>query len=292
VIEASRRVSVWVGLFVVVVGAVGAAVVLFLGAASRVFTERAHVEVRFEDVTGLRKGAAVQIAGVTVGTVYEVRLAPEGEHGVLVEGSLGQAAFSRLRTDAKATLITIGLLGDRVITLDPGRAAAPLPPGQTLPGRQPTDINDAIAQAQKAAAAIEGLAATATRKLAELDTQRLFGNLLAASLDLRRIIARLEHGHGPLRVLADDRQAAAQLRATISQLADASRAGDAFARHLERSGGHLSEIVDYVHAGRGTLGGIIYDPAIYEDLRTVFGRVRRSLILRALARFIIRRAGQ
>jgi phospholipid/cholesterol/gamma-HCH transport system substrate-binding protein len=292
VIKAGRRVSVLVGLFVVAVAALGAAVVLFLGAASRLFTERAHVQIRFEDVTGLRKGAALQIAGVTIGTVYDVRLAPEGEHGVLVEGSLSRAVVSRLRADAQATLITVGLLGDRVITIDPGRAAAPLPRGQTLPGRQPTDINDAISQAQKAAAAIEELAATATRKVNELDTQQLFSNLLAASLDLRHIVARLEHGRGPLRLLADDQQAAAQLRATIAQLAGASRAGEGFARRLDQSAGHLSEIVDYVRAGRGTLGGIIYDPAIYEELRALVGRVRRSVILRAVARFAIRRIGQ
>ena len=38
----------------------------------------------------------------------------------------------------------------------------------------------------------------------------------------------------------------------------------------------------YVKSGRGTIGGLIYDPAIYENVRTIVGTVSRSKILRAL----------
>ncbi|NTX52887.1 MCE family protein, partial [Myxococcus sp. CA039A] len=35
----------------------------------------------------------------------------------------------------------------------------------------------------------------------------------------------------------------------------------------------------------GTLGGLISDPTVYEDLREVLGNVKRNRILRALVRF-------
>jgi phospholipid/cholesterol/gamma-HCH transport system substrate-binding protein len=58
--------------------------------------------------------------------------------------------------------------------------------------------------------------------------------------------------------------------------------------HLDRAGQAVAEVVDHVRSGQGTVGGLIYDPAIYEGLRTLMGRVERSLILRSLARFAIR----
>lgn len=44
----------------------------------------------------------------------------------------------------------------------------------------------------------------------------------------------------------------------------------------------------YIKSGQGTLGGVIYDPAIYEDLRTIVGDVRRNVILRALGRYVLK----
>ena len=39
--------------------------------------------------------------------------------------------------------------------------------------------------------------------------------------------------------------------------------------------------------GEGTLGGLISDPTVYEDLRQVLGNVKRNRVLRALVRFSV-----
>jgi phospholipid/cholesterol/gamma-HCH transport system substrate-binding protein len=49
----------------------------------------------------------------------------------------------------------------------------------------------------------------------------------------------------------------------------------------------LKKITSTVASGEGTLGGLISDPTVYEDLRQVLGNVRRNRILRALVRFSI-----
>jgi phospholipid/cholesterol/gamma-HCH transport system substrate-binding protein len=40
-----------------------------------------------------------------------------------------------------------------------------------------------------------------------------------------------------------------------------------------------------VASGEGTVGGLISDPTVYEDLRQVLGNVRRNRVLRSLVRF-------
>ncbi|MCK8501448.1 MULTISPECIES: MlaD family protein [Myxococcus] len=47
----------------------------------------------------------------------------------------------------------------------------------------------------------------------------------------------------------------------------------------------LKQITATVAKGEGTVGGLISDPTVYEDLREVLGNVKRNRILRALVRF-------
>jgi phospholipid/cholesterol/gamma-HCH transport system substrate-binding protein len=51
----------------------------------------------------------------------------------------------------------------------------------------------------------------------------------------------------------------------------------------------IRKLVDKVNAGQGSLGAIIADPTLYEDLKTILGNLRRNRVLRSLIRFAIQR---
>jgi len=44
----------------------------------------------------------------------------------------------------------------------------------------------------------------------------------------------------------------------------------------------LREIVANMKAGRGTLGALLVDPSVYEDIKVLVGNVERNQVLRAL----------
>ncbi len=46
-----------------------------------------------------------------------------------------------------------------------------------------------------------------------------------------------------------------------------------------------------IRKGEGSLGALINDPTVYEDLRTVLGNVKRNFILRELVRYSISHRG-
>jgi phospholipid/cholesterol/gamma-HCH transport system substrate-binding protein len=294
-IDASRRTSLIVGAFVLVLVALLAGVLFFLGAATRVLTERAHVTAEFPTAGGLRQGASVLLAGVNVGTVAEVRLAPKGEPGARVVLALSSEAYHRLHADAVAVLQTVGLLGDRVIALEPGQSPDPLPKGATLPGRVPLELGDVVTKVGDAVDALTALTRRVDAAVAGVDTHRIVGNVEKATDGLRRIVTRVERGPGLLHDLAYDHALADEIRAATvdlhsatTQLAAAGAGSSELVRHLDSAARRVDQIVANVQAGRGTLGGLIYDPAIYENLRAIVANVRRSLILRALVRFAIR----
>jgi phospholipid/cholesterol/gamma-HCH transport system substrate-binding protein len=50
----------------------------------------------------------------------------------------------------------------------------------------------------------------------------------------------------------------------------------------------LRVIVGDIRQGKGTIGGLLVDPTIYEDIKAIVGNVERNQVLRALVRYSIR----
>jgi phospholipid/cholesterol/gamma-HCH transport system substrate-binding protein len=86
----------------------------------------------------------------------------------------------------------------------------------------------------------------------------------------------------------------------LAQIAGAVRTGKGLAHTLifEEDRSHLNENLTAVSRslraaaedldrGRGTLGALLKDPTVYQDLKIILGNVKRSRMLRALVRFTI-----
>jgi phospholipid/cholesterol/gamma-HCH transport system substrate-binding protein len=63
-------------------------------------------------------------------------------------------------------------------------------------------------------------------------------------------------------------------------------AGDMLA-NLGSAAADIKQITAMVAKGEGSLGGLIKDPTVYEDLRELVGNVRRNRVLRTLVRIAI-----
>ena len=51
----------------------------------------------------------------------------------------------------------------------------------------------------------------------------------------------------------------------------------------------LNKVMTDISEGRGSLGAIIMDPTIYEDLKGIFGKIKSNQVLKSLIRFSIQR---
>jgi phospholipid/cholesterol/gamma-HCH transport system substrate-binding protein len=83
-----------------------------------------YYEVRFESVSGLSRAADVQFAGLLVGQVVEVRLAPDGDGTVMVRLEVDRS--TPVRADSVATVDSSGITGVSFVTISPGSSDAPL----------------------------------------------------------------------------------------------------------------------------------------------------------------------
>ena len=62
--------------------------------------------------------------------------------------------------------------------------------------------------------------------------------------------------------------------------------------NLNAAGADLRQIVADLRAGKGTLGALLVDPSVYEDVKLLLGNVDRNKALRALVRYSIKRDEQ
>jgi phospholipid/cholesterol/gamma-HCH transport system substrate-binding protein len=90
-----------------------------------VFGQGYQVTANFENISGLKTGAAVEVAGVAVGRVESIRVTPD--HRAQLTLNLNPGLI--IKEDAIASIRTKGIIGDKFIKLSPGYAEKTITPG-------------------------------------------------------------------------------------------------------------------------------------------------------------------
>jgi len=97
---------------------------------------------RFKDVTGLKNGAYVEMAGVRIGRGSGVSLDPK-DNSALVTLRIQQGV--RLTDDTIASIKTSGLIGDKFVKVSPGGSDDVLKPGGMIVETESSvDLGDLI----------------------------------------------------------------------------------------------------------------------------------------------------
>jgi phospholipid/cholesterol/gamma-HCH transport system substrate-binding protein len=101
-----------------------------------------RVYADFPTASGVRRGAVVELAGVTIGRVEAIEVV---DSHARVWITLHHAVA--LREDAQAAIKAQGLIGERYIEITPGRAEKTIMPGgQIRQTEPPLDLQDLLMQ--------------------------------------------------------------------------------------------------------------------------------------------------
>lgn len=148
--------DVWVGLFVLI----GAVAVLFLAlkAANLLtwnFKSNYQVSAKFDNIGGLKSGAAVKSAGVVVGRVKKIEFDGESFQAKVTLDLQSEHAFPQ---DSSLKILTSGLLGEQYLDISPGADEKNLAAGDRIGSTQSAVILENLisqflySQAEKPAA--------------------------------------------------------------------------------------------------------------------------------------------
>jgi phospholipid/cholesterol/gamma-HCH transport system substrate-binding protein len=118
------KMEIGVGVFVLI----GLACLIYLAVhlgKMEVFGKGYQVSASFDNISGLKTGAAVEVAGVDVGRVESITVTPDNR--AKLQLSINPDII--LKEDAIASIRTKGIIGDKYIKLSPGYAEKTIPAG-------------------------------------------------------------------------------------------------------------------------------------------------------------------
>jgi phospholipid/cholesterol/gamma-HCH transport system substrate-binding protein len=307
--ERDGRLAVVVGSFVLVSMMALAIAILSLTSERGLFVTHYRLVCRFENVQGLLPGGPVWLAGKEVGRVEDIRFEPVGsDRPVLVSIGIDVAVRDRIRADSVATIGTIGVLGDSYVEVSVGTLDAPmLSAGDELRTLSPININMAVAKGSRALDNVASLAENLNEvvlRFAQEDGGKRTAGAIGAAGD---IMMRLQEGPGLLHSLIYDEyegkgvESIERSLSLLEKVLDEIHSGEGIIHTLiydrpddqdlvmeaMAAGARLNNILAKIDRGEGTLGLLVNDPSVYEDLKSVLGGANRSVILRSMVRLAL-----
>ncbi|KVV15179.1 MlaD family protein [Flavobacterium sp. TMP13] len=190
------------GMFVVIGLALFVATIYFIGKQQNLFGETFYIQSKFKNVSGLEVGNNVRFSGINIGTIEEIGLVNDST--VLVKMVIQGDVQKFIKTDAKATIGSEGLMGDKVLTIVPG---------------------------SKSTVMIENNAVIGSLAAIEMDdlmksVKKSVDNAGIITEELAVFSHNMNHGDGALSKLVTDKKVANSLEKTIKNIQSASKGLD------------------------------------------------------------------
>lgn len=265
-----QKLELWLGLLVIV-----SAVSLTWGyfwLTGQPLGERGYtVHLVLDDAGGLAKGNQVRMAGVEVGVVRSVELQAPDRVGVRLW--IGREV--ELPRDSRAILESASVFGDKMIVLRPGTSSSPLADGDTLSTGTATGLTDLAAdlgdRAQSVLLQVEQLLSDTAIADAHASLQALRGSVSEMERLLRKNGDDLAALSGSLRETAETLRGKldeVEVERTIAEIEATAATMSETADLVRGSAETLSSIAEKIDRGEGTVGLLVNDPGLYDDLRT------------------------
>lgn len=232
-----------VGAFVIGGLLLFAAGLFLIGDRRMLFTDTFRVYAEFKQVAALDTGAKVRVSGADAGEVEEIRV-PEGPSGRFrVRMRVRSDLRPLIRVDSIALIQNDGLVGNKFVQIQTGTEAAPaVAEGGTIQSREPFDIAD--------------LMLTMSQTLATVNTM-----LVEVKSGVDEALGAVTATAGDAQVLMKD--LGGEVRTILGSADEVGR--------------DLKLIVGNVRAGRGTVGKLVNDEALYASVRSMAADAEKAV---------------
>jgi phospholipid/cholesterol/gamma-HCH transport system substrate-binding protein len=236
---------------------------LVIGKNTNLFSGVTVVKIMSRDVQGLAENNFVSVSGKKIGTVSKMNFVTSHDSLYVVAELKLKEEFAPLVTkDSKATIKSLGVLGDKYIDI--------------ITGKGPSVANgDFISlDSEDGMASLTGKASQAFTKINELldhlnngkgpagrlisdekmgaELAETISSLKATSTELSKISQKASHGDGLLPKLLNDKSMAKNTEETIA--------------HINQAATKTELLITKLNNENGTLGQLSSNPALYNNL--------------------------
>ncbi len=267
-----------------------------IGQNQNFFGSNFSLKARFHNVNGLMPGNNVRFSGIQCGTVKDIEIINDSTIEVLM--LIREKTSSYIRSNARASIGTEGLMGNKIINIFPGTAdAPPISDGGMLSTVAEKGIDDIVgslsATGDNAVTISSSLKLTAEQingspVLEQLLTDttmtenlhQSLANFKQASLEIGQaamainlMMSEVQKGGGAAGVLLTDRQSAAHLTHTIERIRNASERADTLVANIQE----LANDIHYdLNQGKGAAHLLLKDSSITQRLQNSMENIEKG----------------
>lgn len=260
-----QRNLVKVGAFVTGLTVILMIMVISIGKETSLFSSKVDIRARVPNVSNLKTGSFVELKGIRIGAVTDIRIISDEEVEILM--TVLEDSLQWMKEDSRVSISTAGLVGDKFVeVLSGSKSAAPFNPEKdVLMSEEVLDFKNIMSKGESITDVTDRILQKLDRVLTKIDD----GALLVSSLQsLGRSAENLEKITNEIKE--------AKLSTMISNVNSA-------ADSMER-------IITRVEKGPGTLNSLIYDEAVHDDLRALLGGAQRNKVIKYFIRESIKQS--
>ncbi len=163
------------------------------------FKKKKEMHLLFQYSDGIEKNAQVRYSGIKIGKVTNIRMAPE--FGDKIELTLSIYSDAVIKSDTKAAIKTLGLVGGKYVELTGGTPQAKeLAPGGTLMGEESFKLEDLAKAGLEVVAKLKNVANNLDRMLGDPGTTK----------SLKTIVQNLQDTTENIKVMTSSKEEIAQ----------------------------------------------------------------------------------
>jgi phospholipid/cholesterol/gamma-HCH transport system substrate-binding protein len=256
-----------------------AVVILEMVGAMDWFKGGYHITGSFRSAQELKKGDFVKMAGVEIGRVEKIEL----ENGRAKVNMKIQARFE-IKTDAKAFIKFTGLMGQNFVSIEGGSPGAPrLVSGSLETGEQP-DLSTLMTKLEGVATGVENL----TKSFSSDNLSILLGPLTdfikqnsgpltAVISNMKNVSDQVASGQGTVGRLVMDDSFYNSAYSAVTNLQYATSDIKGLTGHADAMIEEMRGLVDDINQGKGTLGKLAKDEALYNETMLSMANLREIL---------------
>ena len=226
------------------------------GTGTSIFDSKDLFICYFNNVSGLLPGSPVWMSGVEVGNVKSIEFANlDSLRQVKVTCRAKTSVWAQLNKDTRVQLGTIGFLGDKYVEIIPGlNGAPPIESGGELVTIESGGMASMFEEGGNA--------------LSEAGT---------TMKNLNKLLERINKGEGTIGKMASDDELYNQMTLLLTNLtaltSDLQKNQERIISSIETTAKSLSSLSEKVDKSEGTLGKIISDPQLYDNLSATTARL-------------------
>ncbi|HBF11799.1 MAG TPA: hypothetical protein DDW49_00155 [Deltaproteobacteria bacterium] len=246
--QSREMVQLQVGAFVGMGLLLFMVIMFMLGGEKKLFDPQYYLYCQFEDISGIRSGAQVSLAGIIVGSVANIEVNPDAAvNKITLKLMISKRYQDRIRQDSMANTVTQGLLGDKVVLITMGNPEKPaLKEGEFIPTLKPVDFGKVVQKGDETLVRVNS------------------------------ILKEIETGKGLVHEIIYDPKG--------EKIVDDV---DELSQNLNVASKDFGEILGKINRGEGTLGALVNDASVFNDIKTLLGKANRNKLVKAVIRYTL-----